>query len=350
MRIARTRFRDFRNLAGGTYDWDSGVNLLTGANGAGKTNVLEALHVLTGWGCFPGSRSCDAVKWGAESASLAAQMEGEKSSVVAVSMSSRASLKLDGKSCRWGDLRGCVQSLSFLPADMALIEGPPAVRRRFLDVICALYFPLYAFKLSEYKRIARHRRHLLAVGHSVRVTDVPMASLAAWIWECRAEVVGLLRGSMSKWDDLLPGGLSMELGRGGAGNREDPLEDFEVSCSLSAERERRACTPLVGPHRDDLLLDCGGRPAADAFSRGQRRRAALALVMSAASSIEQRYRASPVLLLDEVASELDAPGRSVLFECLRRSGWQCFAATAEKTQPDFSGTVWRVDGGRIDKM
>lgn len=348
MRIAKTRFRNFRNLENALVDWSPGLNLLHGDNGSGKTNVLEALHILTGWGAFSGSGCGEAVKWNSEGgASLAAQAEGERSALLEVSIATRASLRLDGRVCRWGDLRNCVQSLAFLSPDMALIEGSPAVRRRFLDVLCALMFPLYAWKLSEYRKITRHRRHLLRLGHSTHVTQETMAALAAWLWECRLEVTEALSGNMKKWEDLQPRRIDLKLKRGGAGRADDLLEDFRISCALCEERERACGVPLVGPHRDDLEIFCGGRRAPEILSRGQRRRAALTLIMAAAASVEYRYRASPVLLFDEVTSELDASGREVLMDCLTRSGWQVFAATAESVPPKFEGAAWRVSAGTI---
>ena len=351
MRITQTRIRNFRNLENVLCEWHSGLNILSGPNGAGKTNVLEALHILTGWGAFSGSRCADTVKWESEGgASLAAQAEGERSVVVEASIVARASLRVDGKSCRWGDLRSCVQSLAFLPAGMALIEGSPAVRRRFLDVLCALVFPLYAWKLSEYRRIARHRRYLLGLGHSPRVTDETMAGLAVWIWECRLEVTTLLQKYLEKWSTLLPREITLELKRGGAGNADDLDEDFRRSLGVLAERERAAGVPLVGPHRDDLILSCADRLASESFSRGQRRRSALALIMASASAVEDRYRAAPVLLLDEVTSELDAEGRAILMDCLRQSGWQVFAATAESSLPEFDGALWKLENGKIERV
>ena len=350
MRISQTRFRGFRNLENSLVTWHDGVNLLCGPNGAGKTNVLEALHILTGWGAFSGSKCSEAVRWGGrDGAGLAAQAAGERECLLEASIQARASLRLDGKVCRWGDLRNCVQSLSFLPEDMALIEGSPAVRRRFLDVLCALYFPLYALKLSEYRKIVQNRRYLLTLGKDVRVTQETMADLAAWIWSCRGQVLEALRASIEKWGDLLPRKMELTLKRGGEANAADPREDFLISLGKMEDRERGACTPLVGPHRDDLLLTCGGRAAAEVSSRGQRRRSALALVMAAASAVESRYRAAPVLLLDEVTSELDAEGRRVLMECLDRSAWQVFAATAEPPPQNFRGALWKVESGRIER-
>jgi len=351
MRIAQTRFRNFRNLENALISWGPGLNVLSGANGAGKTNVLEALHILTGWGAFSGSKCSDAVKWGSSGgAALAAQAEGERSALIEVSIVSRASLRIDGHVCRWGDLRSCVQSLAFLPADMALIEGSPVVRRRFLDVLCALMYPLYAYKLSEYRKIVQHRRYLLGLGHSTRVTQETMAALAVWLWECRLEVTEAIRAHLQRWNELLPRPVTLELKRGGAGMVDDLAADFDQSCQLLAERERAAGTPLVGPHRDDLLLNCEERRAADVLSRGQRRRTALALIMAAASAVEARYRSKPVLLLDEVTSELDGTGRDVLISCLEQSGWQVFAATAETPLLNIDGTRWKIDAGRIEQI
>lgn len=347
MFIDGTRFLRFRNLDSSFTRWDHGLNILRGDNGVGKTNILEALHILTGWGPFPGSRLCDTVTWESkESAYLAASVSGETECSIEVTLNRRASLKLDRSACRWGDLRGCIQSLSFLPGDMALIEGAPGVRRRFMDILCALIFPLYAYKLSEFRRILRHRRALLARGKNADITLPTMTHLASWIWECREEVVNALNRTITLWSDLLPRPIRLELKRGGGGRVTSALEDFQQSCAFYASRERSAGTPLVGPHRDDLYLICGSRPAVDVLSRGQRRRSALALIMSAASTVEQRFRQSPVLLLDEVTSELDDDGRKILLTALHRSGWQIFATTAERVLPEFEGAVWRVEHGR----
>lgn len=346
MRIVQTRVRGFRSLENALCEWHPGVNLLCGPNGAGKTNMLEALHVLTGWGPFSGKLR-DTVRWGGDRAKIAASVDGERTATIEADIVARASLRLDGAACRWGDLRGCVQSLAFLPSDMALIEGSPAVRRRFLDVLCALVFPAYAYGLSEYRRVVMHRRSLLARGHSPGVTQETMASLAAWIWERRGEALAALAGNIGRWSVLRPRPLELTLKRGGAGNADDAREDFDISCEMSAARERAAATPLVGPHRDDLIVSCEGRLAAEALSRGQRRRSALALVMAAASALEDRFRQAPVLLLDEVTSELDADGRAALSHCLTKSGWQVFAATAEPTMTAFDGQIWRLDAGKI---
>ncbi len=350
MHIAQTRFVNFRNISQISVEWDKGLNLLSGPNGSGKTNILESLHILTGWGPFAGAKIYDTVKWNYETARLAAGTEGEHSTVVEASIVSRASLRIDGKICRWGDLRNNVQSLAFLPSDIALIEGSPAVRRRFLDVLCALYFPLYARKIADYRKILAHRRYLLSLGHPVTVTQATMADLAVWVWKCRLSVVEELKKCLNEWENLLPRPLEIELKRGGSCGSDDLSEDFERSCVIHESHERAACTPLVGPHRDELFLTCDGRPASGSLSRGQRRRIALALTLAAGRAVEKRYRSTPVLLFDEVTSELDEHGRLILLECFERTGWQIFAATAESFPRDFKGTTWKISSGNVEKI
>ncbi len=346
MRVAETRTVNFRNLQSQRIQWDPGLNLLTGPNGSGKTNCLEALHLLCGWGPFGGSHSRDLINWEAASAFLAARVLGEEDCLLEISLGARASLKADGSRSNWSSFRARIPALTFLPGDLALIEGSPAVRRRFLDVVSALIFPLYARRLADYRRIVRHRRFLLARGQDGTVALRATEDLACWIWSCRLEILRGLREGLDRWRALWPSKMALELRRGGSVGGEDLREDFRRSCASLAPRERAARTPLVGPHRDDLVLTSQGRSAAAVFSRGQRRRAALALVMAAASLAEVRLRRRPVLLLDEVAAELDGPGRRLLTDCLAKSRWQVFAASAEGA-PDWPGSIWNLSEGQI---
>ena len=105
--------------------------------------------------------------------------------------------------------------------------------------------------------------------------------------------------------------------------------------------------PLVGPHRDDLLILRGTREAAGSLSRGQKRRASVALMLAAGQAVEDRLKRKPLLLLDEVASELDEEGRSLVVESLQETGWQTFATAADQVVSAWPGKTWRVDTGEI---
>ncbi len=325
-----------------------GMLLLAGANGAGKTNFLEIFHLLGGWGPLPGRKVGDVPSWGQEDrAFLSGRFQGEEDVECAASLGRTTLLALGKTRCRAPDLRVRVPSLLFLPEDLLLVEGSPSVRRRFIDRLTALLFPLYARRLHEYGRGLRHRAALLRQGRSPSVTGKVLAPLGAWIWSLRSHTVNLLVRHLESLETLLSGKLSLVLHRGGAGAGDDALEAFLDGLYRSEDEERRTGFPVVGPHRDDLLLDVDGVAAARKLSRGQRRRLAVALVVAAGYAVREHLRRTPVLLLDEVAAELDFQGRELLFSTLKATSWQVVATTAEHHFDDWPGDVVEVSGGKL---
>ncbi|MFP4482420.1 MAG: DNA replication/repair protein RecF [Thermovirgaceae bacterium] len=342
------QWRNFRNLKPQRLEWAKGLHLLVGENAAGKTNSLEALHILTGWGPFGNSRVNDLATWaGPEECFLGACFEGEETVEVGVGISGRTRMKMDGRTCRATDMRMRVPSLSFLPEDMSLIEGSPSVRRRFLDRICALLFPLYAPRLHEYRRAVRQRTAAIRSGRGVSVASRAMAPLASWIWNSRAAAVDLVKLGMEACSVLVPGKVGIHLVRGGSSGIEDGMEDFWKGLHRLREKEDKIGVCLVGPHRDDLIISSGERQAAETFSRGHRRRAAVALLIAAGWAVERKTRRKPLLLLDEVMAELDTGGREKMIEALVEREWQTFVTTAEDCTPVWPGSVWRVKNGHL---
>lgn len=343
-------WKNFRNLKNGSISLGQGMSLLAGPNGAGKTNILEIFHFLGGWGALPGRKSSDAPTWGgSQKAFLSAQFDGEEKLSCAVALSRTTVLALGRVRCRAPDLRVRVPSLLFLPDDLHLVEGSPSVRRRFLDRLTALLFPLYARRLHEYGRALRHRSVLLRQGRSVAVTGRVLAPLAAWIWACRTHTVDLLTKGLVFLSALLPGVLNPVLHRGCAGVGEDPLDAYLNGLKRYQDEEIRAGFPVVGPHRDDLLLNVDGVPAAKKLSRGQRRRLAVSLVLASGHAVVAHLHRKPIVLLDEVAAELDSCGRALLFSSLADTSWQVIATTADEYHDDWSGDVVRVDGGVLSR-
>lgn len=339
--------RNFRNIFPCRVQWSAGLNLLTGRNGAGKTNCLEGLHLLTGWGPF-GARK-DLVSWeGREKqAFLTGTFCGEEDLFVATSIGGNTLIKCDGKRTSFPEIRAKVPALGFLPRDMALLDGSPSGRRHFLDRLCALLFPLYARKLSDYRRVVRHRTILLRSGKSTFSISKVMAPLAAWIWSSREEAIHLLSLGLTDFSDLLPGSLKLEYIRGGGGRKENPLEDWWDSLESRKEKERLCFVSLVGPHRDDLVVQIGVREAASYLSRGQIRRASVALMLAAGKAVEAKLRRKPLILLDEIASELDKEGREVTVVSLKNTGWQVVAAATEPVVDFWPGTLWKIEEGTI---
>ena len=339
--------RNFRNLSPVRISWDPGLNLVTGKNGAGKTNCLEGLHLLTGWGPFGERKDIPSWRGEGDRAYITGSFCGEEDLFLAMAVGGSTVVKCDGKRVSFPEVRARVPALAFLPGDMALLDGSPSIRRNFLDRICALLFPLYARRISDFRRAVRHRTVLLRAGKRTESVSRAMAPLAAWIWSCREEAAGLLSLGLAHFPDLSPAPLELVHVRGGGSGTEDPLDDWWKSLETWGERERKSCLSLVGPHRDDLLVRTGGREAAVFFSRGQIRRASVALMLAAGKAVEARLRRKPLILLDEIASELDGEGRKITVASLEGTGWQVVAAAAEMPGEEWPGSMWEVEEGAV---
>ena len=339
--------RNFRNLRPLRTLWDPGLNLVTGKNGSGKTNCLEGLHLVTGWGPFGERR--DLPSWDGEGsrAFISGAFCGEEDLFISMAAGGATLIKCDGKRASFTEVRTRVPALAFLPGDMALLDGAPSVRRAFMDRLCALLFPLYARGLSEYGRALRHKAALLREGKSAAALSKVMAPLAASIWTSREEAVRLLSLGLANFKELTVLPLQLSHERGGAFGDGAAEEDWFRSLEKWSGRERAACVSLVGPHRDDLKVRAEGRPPGAVFSRGQLRRASVALMLSAAKAAEARLRRKPVILMDEIASELDEEGRRRTIEALGGSGWQVIAAAAELPKREWPGKMWKADDGAI---
>jgi DNA replication and repair protein RecF len=325
--------------------------MICGPNGSGKTNFIEGINILSGWGPLDKNAGiANLIRWGKKEedlkTSLWGQVEGEESAEIFVSMRTRCQLKCDGKTIGAAEMRRKIPVLAFLPAHMSLIGGGASYRRRLLDITGALIYMEYARILNDYRAVLRQKAALLKKRRETKAADRILTPLGSWLWESRGEILNMIVSEIKKFAPLIHGKADFFFARGGGGFDEVPSEDFRKSMMAAKDREMRSGIPLVGPQRDDIKIDCGGVGASVALSRGQSRKLAVALILASARVVERCLARKPVLLFDEIYSELDAEGREYVMEALASTGCQVFASTAEAS-PRGGLDIFKIKDGRF---
>jgi DNA replication and repair protein RecF len=341
VRVERLEVRDFRSYAYARCALSDGVTVLVGPNGAGKTNLLEALYV----GCSGRSARTrndrELVRLGAEQARVTLHTsEGPVPHVVNVTLTrgERKAIRVDGRhvdGAAPGEARPFV--CVFMPDRLSLLKGPPALRRAHLDELVRALWPARANDRREYARALSQRNALLA---AVRAGRSGRESLPAWDSELATHAMQL-RGSREKATAALAGPLrdrARELGlpgdlipvyRPGARAADSTLFLAELGDRLAHDLERGFST--YGPHRDELVLRHDGRALRSYGSQGEQRLALLALLFAERDLLEQERGSLPLMLLDDVFSELDSKRRALLVGELAVRG-QSVITTADRRQ------------------
>lgn len=326
-----TYFFGFRNIRPARKDWSKGLNLIIGPNGAGKTNILEGLSLLGGWGPLEsGTKSASLVSRGAVSASLWAEASGEESFEAFMGIGARSRLTIGGKAVSSSKMRARLPIMIFLPDTISIVRGGASARRSLLDRIGSLIYPDYAKYLSDVRKTLRHKTVMLRHSMDTSAADTILSRSGAWLWKAREEIVRMIADGLASYSGMIAGDVNVIHKRGGGGREDDVYVDMEVSLKAVRPRERGAGIALVGPQRDDIVMTCGGVSAAEFFSRGQSRMLSAAIVMTSAKIVERELSRCPVLVFDEMVSDLDDDAASEITSSLLSTGCQIFATGARK--------------------
>jgi DNA replication and repair protein RecF len=341
-------FRSYRSLS---FAPSSALNVLTGANGQGKTNLLESIGVLLAGRSFRGARLGEMVRWDQTAATLAGDVSrGEVTRTLRRRIETRDDGRwaLDGEGCSW------VRAVAFGWQDLAVVSGPPQARRNFLDGFAAKVFPAHGRAWARYRQVLARRNHLLQVGMGERELSTrlepwneQLAQLAVEVRARRAQAVEALRPEFARLHgDLTAGapvGISCQAAAGAVGVEVAAVRALLVS--RLRDEVRRGQT-LEGPHRDEVELSVGDRDARSFASRGQQRALALALRLAEARAVARAVGSPPVLLLDDALSELDPQTQERAAQQIAGAG-QVFLTTVERDIPVGSATWWDVRGGSV---
>ena len=326
MRVDRLWLTDFRSYESAELaPAAEGLTVVVGANGTGKTNLLEAVGWLASLSSFRGAPTEALVRQGCERAIVRAEGERAGRSVLIeaeVAAVGRSRIQVNRQPLkRSRDLLGAMRVSVFAPDDLVLVKGGPAERRRFLDDVLVALHPKYDELRSTVERVVRQRTTLLKQS-SGRLTPEVEATLDVWdaklaaegtrLAEAREELVERLQPAAAKaYDAVADAAAEVVL-------RYDRSWSGDLASAVAASRNddlRRAVT-LVGPHRDELVLSIGGLPGRTHASQGEQRSLALALRLAAHGVVTEAVGEPPVLLLDDVFSELDPHRSAALLESL----------------------------------
>jgi DNA replication and repair protein RecF len=323
--------------------------LVTGANGAGKTNLLESLHVGT-QGFSPRTRADQQlVRIGATGArvALTGDRDGRPLALEVTLQQQGKRAKLNGAQLRSSEqLRSEVSTLVFTPDRLAVVKGGPAARRAYFDRTLARLLPGRAPLPLEYAAAVGQRNAALrrvAVGVSTRDAVVPwteqVASLGASLVESRREAIGLLAPGFAE--------RAGELGLPAA--TLDYTGELPTAAALEARLDRdleRGVTGL-GPHLDDITIRSGERELRSFGSQGEQRLAVLSLLLAEAEVLAEQRGTPPLVLLDDVLSELDAARRRTLAERIGRIGQAIVTATGAEALPLEPAQLLEVVPGSV---
>jgi DNA replication and repair protein RecF len=321
-----------------------GIVLVTGENGAGKTNLLEAVHLGT-QGFSPRTRTdTRLIRFGEQAASVALRLDrdGVAHDVrVKLGAGIGKAAELDGSRLASADaLRREFPTLVFTPDRLAVVKGGPAVRRAYLDRVLGRLFPSRGGVSAEYAAtLAQRNAALRRVQLGLAPRDIlppwteRLSTLAADLVTVRHDTVSSLEpGFAERLAQLgLPGGLLRYDG--------DPPGVSELESRLDADIARG--TTGLGPHLDDLAVEAGGRELRGFGSQGEQRLALLALLLAEATLLP----ATPLVLLDDVLSELDSRRRGILAACVSDLGQTVITATHRSALPAEPSQVVEVGNG-----
>ena len=315
MRLARLWLTDFRSYASADISFAPGLTALLGANGEGKTNVMEAIGYLATLSSFRGAPNDALVRAGASSAVIRAEGEREGRQLLIeaeLASTGRGRVQVNKqKLARTRDLLGALRVSGFSPDDLELVKGGPAERRHYLDDALVARRPAFDSLRSDLEKILKQRNALLKQAGGRLTPDIE-STLSVWDAKLieTGEALALARDDLVT--ELAPAlNLAYEQVAGRSvpvtTTYDAPWREQGLAAALEAARraELRRGVSLVGPHRDDLVLHLDGLPSRTHASQGEQRSLALALRLAGHRVVADATGPTPILLVDDVFSDLD---------------------------------------------
>ena len=324
MIIQSLEIADYRNYDSLHIDFSSGTNILYGDNAQGKTNILEAIYMSATTKSHKGTKDKDVVNFNKEEAHIRTYLEKEGIET-RVDMHLRKNkskgIAIDGQKIKKAaQLLGLLNVVFFSPEDLSIIKNGPAERRRFVDMELCQLDQFYLYNLNNYNKIVNQRNKLLkdmyfnpSLKETLNIWDSQLISFGSKIIERRQLFVEQLNEIILDIHGKLSGG------RENLVIQYEPdvtIGDYEAKLAANQERDVKLKQTTTGPHRDDFSFLVGNIDIRKFGSQGQQRTAALSLKLSEIELVKKMTKDNPVLLLDDVLSELDSNRQNYLLSTI----------------------------------
>jgi len=369
MRIIKATLIDFRNLSG-TIELCPHINVLFGRNGQGKTNFLEALYVVCHGKSFRPGKLSDMVRFEREFAT--AELEVEQASVVTpvrlVVSGAERRLSVGGReNCSLAEVGEALRVVLFGPEDLHIVKGGKSIRRDFLDSAIIVHHPPYAQLIRGYQKLLKERNLLLREFGGRH--PPPFGLMETYEDELARHGAQLLSYRLKYVREFSP--VAVELVSVHTDSKLELILNYDCTIELEAAtpsagelapilrdklKERRssdaaAGATSVGPHRDDLEIVLNGKPARFFASQGEQRQVAVSLKLAQLGVWKKRFNLNPILLLDDVMSELDQERSLLLFSLIAE--WEVQTVISTTTMPDMllngRNFLFEVEKGRLER-
>jgi DNA replication and repair protein RecF len=314
MVIKSLELENYRNYESLALQFDKGTNILYGDNAQGKTNILEAIYVAATTKSHKGNKDKEIVRFQKEEAHIRTYLEKDGSEIrmdMHLRKNKSKGIAIDGQKIKKAaDLLGLCYVVFFSPEDLGIVKNGPSERRRFVDMELSQLDSFYLYNLNHYHKIMDQRNRLLKdlflrpqLRDMLSIWDAQLVSFGTKIMERRKIFVEQLNEIIAETHKKLSGGKE-RLRMGYEPDVEE--EQFEKKLETSQEKDMKLKMTTAGPHRDDFCFSIEGVDIRKYGSQGQQRTAALSLKLSEIELMKKTSGDSPILLLDDVLSELDA--------------------------------------------
>lgn len=361
MYIKRLSLKNFRSYSEETVTFTDGINVLTGANAQGKTNCAEAIFFLCTGYSPRANKDKLVIKNGEDSAEIsgtASSVYGDVSVRINFFLSDKKSIHVNGlEVLKIGEILGNINSVFFNPAELKLVQESPEDRRRFLNVSLSQMSKNYFYALQRYNKILSQRNTLLKdpdayiIKETLPIWDEQLSKYAGKIIKARNDFLRELAPIAKEKHLYLSDGketLEMKTESGYYGSEEEIAFAMYEDLKLGLDRDMRLGYTGIGPHRDDIKFSLNGNDVRVFGSQGQQRTVALSLKLAETETFYNRFGEYPILILDDVLSELDKTRQKKLLSAV--NGLQTIFTATHIDRSIFRGLSFNkltVDNGKI---